>query len=213
MSKTYTTLKWIVLLGLFAVPFIPFIITKSLLFPFITGKGFTFRIVIEIIFGLWVLLALSYAEYRPKWDWIAKSIVVFVAIVFLADLFSKYPYKSFWSNYERMEGFVTIIHLAMYYFVLTSMFNMGNLWKWFWNTWLVTSVIVSGYALLQYVGAIPVDQGSTRLDATFGNATYLAIYLVFIMFVAVMMFLKEQRKIWKWAYGAIFLLQGAILYL
>src|SRR5579872_536895 len=156
MSKTYTTLKWIVLLGLFAVPFIPFIITKSLLFPFITGKGFTFRIVIEIIFGLWVLLALSYAEYRPKWDWIAKSIVVFVAIVFLADLFSKYPYKSFWSNYERMEGFVTIIHLVMFYFVLSSVFKAKVWWRAFWNTELLAGVIVSIYGFLQLAGKIGV---------------------------------------------------------
>ena len=100
------TLKWAVISGLFAVPFIPFIISRSLLFPFITGKGFTFRILIEILFGLWLLLALADPDFRPKWNYITKSIVVFVGIVFLADLFSKYPFKSFWSNYERMEGFV-----------------------------------------------------------------------------------------------------------
>jgi O-antigen ligase/tetratricopeptide (TPR) repeat protein len=206
------TLKWAVISGLFAVPFIPFIISRSLLFPFITGKGFTFRILIEILFGLWLLLALADPDFRPKWNYITKSIVVFVGIVFLADLFSKYPFKSFWSNYERMEGFVTIIHLAMFYFVVSSMFKAPKWWTWFWNTELVAGLIMAVYGFFQLAGKIAVDQGGVRLDGTLGNASYLAIYAVFNMFIALMMFYKTPQKVWKWVYGILFIAQGIVLY-
>jgi hypothetical protein len=34
--------------GLFFIPFIAFIVPQAMFFPFITGKGFAFRILVEI---------------------------------------------------------------------------------------------------------------------------------------------------------------------
>src|SRR3989338_9056519 len=60
--------------GLFLIPLIPVIVAggesftafffPDLLFPFITGKNFAFRIIIEIIFASWILLALLEPKYR-----------------------------------------------------------------------------------------------------------------------------------------------------
>lgn len=211
-TTTKNIFKWSIIGGLFAVPFIPFIVSQSLLFPFISGKGFTFRILIEIIFALWFILAIAEPEYRSKFNFVAKFILIFVGVVFLADLFSKYPYKSLWSNYERMEGFVSIIHLVAYYFVLSSMLQTEIWWKRFWNTVLASSVIMSVYGLLQLAGKITINQGTVRIDATFGNATYLAIYMVFCMFISLILLFKEQRKIWKWTYGGVFILNSIVLY-
>ena len=38
-----TFLKRLVLVGIFAVPFIPLIVSSGMFFPFITGKNFSFR--------------------------------------------------------------------------------------------------------------------------------------------------------------------------
>ena len=51
-------LSWAINLGLLSVLFVPLFISRSLFFPFITGKNFAFRIIVEIIFGLWIWLAL-----------------------------------------------------------------------------------------------------------------------------------------------------------
>src|SRR3989344_5236305 len=59
-------LRWIVLGGVFALPFIVFIVANNLFFPYITGKNFTFRIIVEIITGAWLALALVKPEYRPR---------------------------------------------------------------------------------------------------------------------------------------------------
>ena len=45
-------ISWIIKIGLLIVPILPLVITKSLYFPFITGRNFIFRIIVEIIFVL-----------------------------------------------------------------------------------------------------------------------------------------------------------------
>ncbi len=205
-------LRWSIIGGLFLVPFVPFIVSSSMLFPFITGKGFAFRIIIEIVAVLFTVLALIDVEYRPKLSLITKTVLVFTGIVLIADIFGENPMKSLWSNYERMEGFVLIAHLALYYVVASSVFHTKEWWNRFWNTSLVASALISGYGFLQLFGLATINQGGVRLDATFGNASYLAIYIVFHMFLSADFFLKSKQKMWQWLYGALFVIQGIILY-
>ncbi|MEY4602089.1 MAG: hypothetical protein RL292_30 [Candidatus Parcubacteria bacterium] len=205
-------LKWGVIGGLFAVPFVPFIVSSSMLFPFITGKGFAFRIIVEIVAALYVLLALIDVEYRPKLSLITKAVLVFTGIIFIADLFGENAFKSLWSNYERMEGFVLLAHLALYYIVTSSVFHTREWWDKFWNTSLIASGLISFYGLFQIAGKVAINQGGVRVDATFGNASYLAIYLVFHMFLAAAFFFNAKEKFRQWVYAALFVLQGIILY-
>ena len=60
------TLLVLTRIGVFLVPFIPLIVASSMFFPFITGKNFAFRIIVEVLFALWLLLALRNPEIRPK---------------------------------------------------------------------------------------------------------------------------------------------------
>ncbi len=213
MTTTKNILKWVVFAGLLIIPFIPFIVPKTMFFPFISGKGFAFRILVEIIFGSFVGLAFIDPTYRPKMSLISKSLLLFTGIVFLADVFGVSSYKSLWSNYERMEGFVLIAHLVMYYFVVSSVLNTKDLWNKYINLTLVSSVIMSVYAMLQLAGKYTINQGGVRVDGTFGNAAYLAIYLVFTIFLSLYMILDSTLPKWqRWAYGVVVLLETAILY-
>src|SRR5437016_2533805 len=99
-------LRWVVFGGIFALPFIVFLVAQSLFFPFITGKNFTFRIIVEIKTGAYLALALANPVYRPRRSYLLGVFALFVVIVALADAFGVYPFKSFWSNYERMDGWV-----------------------------------------------------------------------------------------------------------
>ncbi|OHA93185.1 MAG: hypothetical protein A3H52_03075 [Candidatus Zambryskibacteria bacterium RIFCSPLOWO2_02_FULL_39_26] len=208
---TKKILNYSVLTGLFLIPFIGFIVPGAMFFPFISGKGFTFRILVEIIFGLWIILAFLDAQYRPKMSWITKSVLFFVVAIFVSDLLSANPYKSFWSNYERMEGFVLIIHLVAYYFVASSVLIKQN-WNRLFNATILASVLMSFYGLFQLFGWATINQGGVRVDATFGNSTYFAIYLVFHIFLCLFMFLKEARSWQKWLYGSVALFEIIILY-
>ena len=211
--KIDTFLRRTILIGIFATPFIPFLITKSMLFPFITGKNFAFRIIVEIIFAAWIFLAIRREEFRPKFSWLLAAVAVFVVIVGLADLFAVNPDKAFWSNYERMEGYITLLHLFMYFVVLSSVLNTARYWKWLFGTWVASSVIMCIYGLMQLGGKIVINQGGVRVDGTLGNATYLAAYLLFNIFFGIFLFLRSEKKeAVIWITSPVLFLQLAILY-
>jgi hypothetical protein len=61
--------KWVALGALFLIPFLPLVVANDMFFPFITGKNFWFRILVECALGAWVLLAIADPAYRPKFSW------------------------------------------------------------------------------------------------------------------------------------------------
>ncbi len=201
--------------GVFIVPLTSVIVTKFLFFPFITGKNFFFRILVEIISSLWLILAVYDKRFRPKFagrrTWILYFFAVFVIALVLSTLLGADPFRSFWSNFERMEGLITYLHLFAYFLVLSSALNKEKLWKIFFNVSLGVSFFVAIYGLLQLTGALAIHQSDVRLDSTFGNASYLAIYMVFHIFIALWLFLKDKNW-YRWFYIPVMALEAIILY-
>ncbi len=213
MQITKNILRYSVLTGLFIIPFIPFIVPSAMFFPFISGKGFAFRILVEIVFGLFVILAFLDTQYRPKLSWITKSVLIFTGAVLLTDLLGVNVSKSLWSNYERMEGFVLIAHLCLYYIAATSVFNTASKWVTYFNVSIGASALMSIYGLVQLSGKAVINQGGNRVDGTFGNATYLAIYLVFHIFLCIYLLLDTAKPKWqRWTYAGVAVLNTIILY-
>lgn len=195
------------------IPFVVFLITPSMLFPFITGKNFAFRIIVEIIFVFWAVLALREPQYRPKWSWILGVLGIFTLIVGLADAFGVNPIKSFWSNFERMEGFLGIAHLFLYFLVLSAVLKGEKLWNAFWGTWLGVTLIMCIYGFFQLAGKIRINQGGVRVDGTLGNATYLAVFLLFNIFITAFLFARSKnKKTSAWFYIPAILLELILLY-
>ncbi len=208
-------IRYITMAGIFILPVTVLIVAESLFFPFITGKNFFFRILVEIIFGLWLILVIYDKIYLPQKSWILYFLSAFLLVLILSTIFGANPYRSFWSNYERMEGLVTFLHLFAYFLILASVLNPPaggeKLWKIFFHISLAISIIVSLYGLLQMAGKFEIHQGSTRLDATLGNASYLAVYMVFHIFIALWYFFKEKNW-YKWFYIPVIVLETIILY-
>ena len=182
-------LRLVVLVSMFALPFIVFIVSDNTFFPYIVGKNIAFRSIIEIMFGAWVLLALIDATYRPRWTVLLVSVTGFVAIVALADFLGENAFKSVWSNFERMDGLVTLVHALMYAIVVGTVATAKNLWLWFWRVSIMVSTFVSIHALGQLF-----IEGKTRLDATLGNPIYLAVYLLFHIFITLVLIARPQAE-------------------
>ncbi|MEK7560720.1 MAG: O-antigen ligase family protein [Patescibacteria group bacterium] len=203
----------LVKIGLWLIPFIPLIVSPSMLFPFITGKNFTFRIAIGILFVFWTWLAVARPEYRPKGTPVFKAATIFIAVLFLADILSPNPYRAFFANYERMEGFMMLGHLYLYFVMLGSMFRSRRDWLIFFHATLAASVIVSYIGLLQKFGVRVSLQGGFRVDSTIGNPTYLAAYLMFHVWLLLMLIHRFWEKWWlRMVYGAVLAFELAILY-
>ena len=99
------------------VPFSTFVVSSSLYFPYITGKGFTARAIIILIAILYTVLVIRDRSYLPKKNAVLISAYSFIFVLFLAAVFAVDPVRSFWSNQERMEGFVTLLEIFVLFFV------------------------------------------------------------------------------------------------
>ena len=187
-------LRYFILTGVFAVPLIPLIVSSGMFFPFITGKNFAFRIIIELIFAAWAILAVRDENYRPKKSLVIMAFAAFICIIAVADVFGENFYRSFWSNYERMEGFIAHLHLFAYFLVLTTTLSTERLWRKFFYTSFGVNLAVIGYSIVQLSGKLPINQGGVRVDATFGNATYLAVYLLFQIFLVAFFLVRGENK-------------------
>lgn len=194
-----------IIVGLFALLFTPLIVSTPLFFPFITGKAFFFRIITEVVLVLWLWLAWRDPSYRPQRSWILWAVVALVAVSTLATIFSINPYRSFWSNYERMGGLISYLHLLAYFLVLGAIFRTEKIWHWFFNTSVIASSLVCFYGLTQL--------SSGRIEATLGNAAYLGGYLLLNIFLTLFLIVKTWSVSWtRWIYGLVILLQLFILY-
>ncbi|MEK9185533.1 MAG: hypothetical protein AAB863_02045 [Patescibacteria group bacterium] len=96
-----------------------------------------------------------------------------------------------------MEGFWQYWHYFLYFIILAGTFKEAKDWFRLAFVSIGASLIASVYAVLQLLGKLDVHQGDVRLDATMGNATYLAIYLVFHIFLLAYISIRmKASKIW-----------------
>lgn len=187
---------------IFVIPFLSLWIATSYYFPYITARNFAFRILVELALALWLGLMAIDKSYRPKFTVISGAILVFVIVVAFADILGVNFYKSFWSNFERMEGLITILHLAAYFLITTSIFKVKKDWLVFFNLFVVAGLLVGAYGFLQVLGLKEAIQGGgNRMDGTIGNPTYFAVYLVLILGIISILFCNAQNRAAKYFYG------------
>lgn len=191
-------LKAIVYTGAFLVLFVPLMVNDSMFFPYITGKNFAFRILVEIIFASWILLALLDKQYRPRFSWMALFGGLLLVVMFFADLFGEYPFKSFWSNFERMDGYITLVHFYFYFLVLGHILRTQKMWNYFLHTSIAVATYTAIYGLGQSTGFV---EGRNRVDSTFGNAAYMAIYMLFHIFLVAFVSLRSKDTWLKAVYA------------
>ncbi|MEK7646857.1 MAG: O-antigen ligase family protein [Patescibacteria group bacterium] len=207
-------LSYVVKVGLLFLPLIAFIVSATMFFPYITGKNFAFRVIVEILLGLWIILAIFKREYRPATSPILYAVAITVLILSAAAMFGENPYRSFWSNYERMEGVVGHLHLFAYFLVLISVFKSIDDWKKMFYSLAATGAAMAVYGYAQFAGLIAISQQSgPRVDGTFGNATYMAIFMMFQAFLAIYLFLRAENRYWKILWAALFAIEAPVIFL
>jgi O-antigen ligase/tetratricopeptide (TPR) repeat protein len=210
-------IRWVTLGALFIIPLIPIFPgiaeAGNFFFPFITGKNFAFRILVEIAFVGWILMMLVDTQYRPKFSWTAAIFGLFVVWMAIADALAVNPEKAFWSNFERMDGWVTLIHVFLFFLITGSIFAVEKLWQKWWLTFLAVSSIICVYGLLQVMGVLQIHQSGVRLDATFGNSDYLACYMLFAIAVSIWQAFEVKAKWARYVLLVLAVVEVIILFL
>lgn len=167
----YTGFKIPFFLCLFAIISIPLIVSHDLAYIFITGKNFTFRVAVEVLFAQYLLLMLYNSEYQPRYSLILMAFVVLVVTSIISAIAGVDWRFSFLGSYLRMDGIVTFIHLFMYFIVLGHVLKTQKQWTFFFYISIVVAFFVA------ILGIIDNDAASTL-----GNVQYSAVYLFFSLF-------------------------------
>ena len=149
-------------------------------FPFIVGKAIYYRTLIEIAFGLWIVLALRDPGNRAPKSLLLPILAIYVFVTFWASVFGVSQTRSMWSTYERMQGFVDIAHWLLFVWVATAVLRTWVDWRALLNFNLLIAAIMGILGLSQQFGWgwLVYLSGGRRLDITLGNPTYVGVYMM-----------------------------------
>ncbi len=204
-------LKKLLTWTLYITPVVLLFNGDGLFFPFISGKNFLFRALVDLSLVLFLALFLYDGKLSFKKTWLNFAVLGFLVSVLIADIFALNPMKAFFSNFERSEGFVSIFHLVSYFYVLTSFFKQEEKkWIGFFSALIATSFASILFSLVQLGGGAVINQGGTRTDSVFGNSAYFAGFLLLCFFIALLLWSKKDFTLKNLS---ITLFSGSFLYL
>ena len=195
-----------------SIVMIPIIFSPSFLYPYIVGKGLAFRFLALGSFLVFVYLAFRSKAFWPRLTPVVIGCGVFTATMFLSFIFAVDSYRAFWGNYERMEGYISVLCVFMLLIALSSFRLKDMEWRKVFVVHLFISFLVSLIAVLQVVmGKIAVATGSTfiaslpilnlcaanpycRTDSTLGNSIYLGIYAALSAWIVAYVAIKYKSS-------------------
>ena len=196
--------------------------TPSLYFPYVTGKAFFFRSIIEIALVLYLLLIVRDRSLLPRRSHIVLALAGFMGILLFSNLLGEHPRKSFLGNFERMEGYLTLLHLAAYLLIMNAIFRSRAVWTLFWQASLATSIVVGVYAVVSvridtqpFFSAL-IDgfaDTTSRISGSLGNSTYLGVYALLHIFIAGFLSartLSRPPSIQSWLLLGFYMLGGVV---
>lgn len=171
----------------------PFVMIDSFFFPFITGKAFYFRILVELLLIGYILYACFDRTVRPKKSAISIAVGVFMLVLGISTIGSVDSLRSFWSNYERMEGYVLFLHLGAFFLVAGAVmkYHVGW-WKWFFRASLGMSVIVGLDAFKDFYS--DPNRIGYRIFGNLGNSSYLGAYALISIFICLFFIVRRLHR-------------------
>ncbi len=192
----------------------PLIASKSLFFPFITGKNIFFRVFIELAlvalagalaYGEIPLATLKNTVKKP----IFIAISVFTALFTLSAFTAQAPSFAFWSNFERGEGAWQMIHYFLLFLLILVLFQGKSAWKRLISFQAVIGALVALYAVGQAINwpswIIDPPMMGASLSGTLGNPAYMGIYMILNACFAVWLALQNSGiKQYIWLFIASF---------
>jgi O-antigen ligase len=186
-------LFWLLTFGVWGILFAPLIFTSRTLYPAWVGKTIFFRVAVEALLILYVALALSDKQFRPRSTPLVWCVTAYAGALLLSTLASPDPYLSWWGNLEWMEGVFGFLHYIAFFIVLSGLFRAARDWLRFFKVSLMVSVIVACISITQRVIYAQVQAGSTL-----GKPPHAACYFLFQIFFAAMVTHWERKRAWCW---------------
>ena len=183
--------------GIYAVLFLPLVVFPDLIiplfFPFITSKAFLFQIIIEIIFALYLVLAIQNASFRPKKSLLFLAVGAYFGAIFLSTLFGVDVSRSFFGNYERMWGFFQLAHFFLFFIILAGVFKSRDEWNKLIRVALFFGALSMAVGLVQFFYPLVYGGGVSRASSITGNTSFFASYLFFPFLFSLFLYAHHFR--------------------
>ena len=191
-----------VLIGVsLCVPLLAF--PSKFVFPFIVPKVVVFRILVEVMIGLWLLVVIQLRNRPTLWTPISLALFLYLISLSLSTVFGVAPYHSFWDTQERMLGLFTLLHYFAFYCVAATVIKGWKHWKMFLLVFLSVSIVVALIAIAQkFDPELLVNRGYNRVSSTLGHPSYLAGFGLFSFFGSLLIVLRSEQK-WLSVFGII----------
>lgn len=181
-----------------AALFSALIFLPNILRPFILGKMFPFQISTLLLLVVWtILMLINFQKYRPRFNLLTIAVSVFYLAILISCIFSLVPYRSFWGNAERMEGFISLLHFYVFFLAISSIFfNDKEAIRKLVFTSICISFFGAIFPILEVfrIVAIPTGENLTRPGGVFGNPTFFAGFLLVHLFLIVWYYLNFAHK-------------------
>jgi len=179
-----------------AALFTPFLINTNTYFPFIITKATVFRVLVELMLGLWVIYQLTSKESRQHLfkNPLILAVLIFSLVIFLSAIFGVNFQWSFFSGNERMEGVFGIWHFVLFFLILATTFGKEDIER-ILKIQIYVSLLYALVALMAYGGMGRVNSSMTgnRLAGYTGNPSYYAAYALFNAFLALYFYFQQHQ--------------------
>lgn len=210
-TKTRRLFFW----GVCLILFLPIIILPPSFQPADWSRTILLRIIITFLasFLLYKILYKKDLSFSvPNW----KNPVYFPFLILagffitliLATIFSQDIRFSIFGSPARAGGTLNLLFFFVFAVFLAIFINEEN-WKKLFNFLFITGILACLLAVVQYFNLlknlfISYEGGAT--PSFLGNSTFLAIYLLFLVFLSFTLFIQEKVKNRKIYYAALFFL-------
>lgn len=153
---------------------------SALFFPFVSGRVYTFRLLVELSLFFWLLLIARRPEFRPR----LKSPILLGTLLFLLGLVITAltgvdPAHSFFSNIERADGIVQSGHWVLVLLMISSVFRRPKDWKIFLGIFIGVAAGLALYAWSLHFLPETNRYYEGRIAGLFNNPSYLAAFMLF----------------------------------
>lgn len=152
---------------------------------------------------------------------IDKKTKIFIAIstaivfwLFISSLFGLNFNASFWSNFNRHEGFLT--YLFCFILLISSVFAFNKDSIYVPMKAFVFGGLFASFYIYLGPSALGIDLDFLNYSSnagSFGNTTYAALFLVFPLFISAILFFKEKsKKRFIWLFSFVFILINPVFF-
>lgn len=159
--------------------------------PLTASKTIFFELLTAIL-----LLAVSWQAFKKRTKTyltpISIGLGVFLLVQFLAAILGVDLQHSFWGSLERFDGLWLWLHLGAWFLIIHTILDTQQKWLAGWRVIFLSGVAAALIGAGQAFGLLRLLTNDDTILGTFGNPSYLGIFLAFSFFAGLIVLLGTR---------------------